>query len=405
MGRSAMKVLFLLLVLCSVVWAQETETANATAETGETANTTADAPKKQAPIDDGFDVANENWGSYYDPQGIFCGKFDCYKILGFDYESFGKKHPDKKVITKRYRALSREWHPDKSKHADAKNRFVKISRAYEVLTSEKVRKEYDYLRYNQEAYFQKYGTSVVWSYAAKSDLWSVVFMLFIISNIVSWFTQKHRWTMVADRLAKAATEDWTPLQGGTTESKQLREQALQILAADAEKEVTDETAEQAAAAAASKKQKGSKKVPAREKKRLEQEAMVPIIKALVNDMKDFGGGFHQPTWRDLLIVTLAKLPFKLAGGLAWNTKYFLRRLQKIELDQEEIEVLTRRAVGPISWETASDQDREVMIKRELWVISNLADWNEEQEVKKLPAAEQKMYWKLKKKEQKGKKLE
>ena len=98
---------------------------------------------------DKFDVHNEDWGTYYDPKGIFCGDFDCYKILGFDYESFGKVKPTTKEITKRYRRLSRFWHPDKSKHKDAKNRFVKIARAYEVLTHFEQRKEYDALRYDQ----------------------------------------------------------------------------------------------------------------------------------------------------------------------------------------------------------------------------------------------------------------
>ena len=65
-----------------------------------------------------------DWGGYYDPQNVFCGKYDCYKILGFDFEDFGTAKPDTKVITKRYRSLSRVWHPDKSKHKDAKERFV-----------------------------------------------------------------------------------------------------------------------------------------------------------------------------------------------------------------------------------------------------------------------------------------
>jgi DnaJ family protein C protein 25 len=393
---SSRKVLCLLLLLCSVtVWAQE-ETASAETNASSTSDETES--KKREPVDDGFDVANENWGTYYDPQNIFCGKFDCYKILGFDFESFGKKHPDKKVITKRYRSLSREWHPDKSKHKDAKNKFVKISRAYEVLTSEKQRKEYDFLRYNQEAYFKKYGSSVLWSYAPKSDLWGVVFLLFAIGNVFSWFSQKHRWSMVAERLTKAATEDWNPSQGGTPESKQLREQAIQVLAGETEEQTNGDTAD----AATEKKQKGGKKVSAKEKKKVEQEALVPIIKALVDDMHDFGGGFHQPTWKDLLAVTLAKLPFKLAVGLAWNAKYFLNRLQKKELNEDEKEVLTQRAVGHISWETASDEDKEVMVKRELWVMANLADWGEEQEVKKLTSAEQKMYFKMKKKDSKKK---
>jgi DnaJ domain len=74
---------------------------------------------------DSFNVKEHfDWGSYYDPQNIFCGKYDCYRILGFDYESFGTQKPDTKIITKRYRALSREWHPDKSKQKNAKERFV-----------------------------------------------------------------------------------------------------------------------------------------------------------------------------------------------------------------------------------------------------------------------------------------
>jgi hypothetical protein len=85
--------------------------------------------------------------------------------------------------------------------------------------------------------------------------------------------------------------------------------------------------------------------------------------------------------------------------------YFLRRLQKKELNEDEREVLTQRAVGHISWETSSDEEKEAMIKRELWVMANLADWGEEQEVKKLTSAEQKMYLKMKKKEKKEKKVE
>jgi DnaJ family protein C protein 25 len=77
------------------------------------------------PQEPAFNVEDHtDWGTYHDTQNIFCGKFDCYRILGFDYESFGKDIPDTKVITKRYRSLSREWHPDKSKHKDAKERFV-----------------------------------------------------------------------------------------------------------------------------------------------------------------------------------------------------------------------------------------------------------------------------------------
>lgn len=78
-----------------------------------------------AAADDGFNAKeHKNWGTYYDPQNVYCGDYDCYAILGFDYEEFGKTKPDTKEITKRYRSLSRHWHPDKNKAKDAKDRFV-----------------------------------------------------------------------------------------------------------------------------------------------------------------------------------------------------------------------------------------------------------------------------------------
>lgn len=78
---------------------------------------------KEVPMDT-FDVTSHfDWGTYYDPKNVFCGKYDCYGILGFDYESFAREKPTQKMITKRYRALSRHWHPDKNKSTDAKERF------------------------------------------------------------------------------------------------------------------------------------------------------------------------------------------------------------------------------------------------------------------------------------------
>ena len=96
--------------------------AKAQSET-KTDNRQARPLAKEIPQDT-FDVKSHfNWGTYYDPKNVFCGKYDCYGILGFDYESFDKEKPTQKMITKRYRALSRHWHPDKSKHPEAKERF------------------------------------------------------------------------------------------------------------------------------------------------------------------------------------------------------------------------------------------------------------------------------------------
>lgn len=142
----------LLLIGCAIleksclVLAEEEKSPDATNEAGVLVDDSAeDTNEKQEQLKAETTKPEENfsaqdhtdWGAYYDPQNVFCGKYDCYKILGFDYENFGSSKPDSKVITKRYRSLSREWHPDKSKHKDAKERFVvsSVALGYEKCAS------------------------------------------------------------------------------------------------------------------------------------------------------------------------------------------------------------------------------------------------------------------------------
>lgn len=116
-GRlSALVVLGVLLFTSAAAQEAETATNDGTTSSNET-------PPKVQEEEPAFLAAEpDQWGTYYDPQQEFCGKYDCYRILGFDYETFGS--PDTKEITKRYRRMSRKWHPDKSKHPNAKERFV-----------------------------------------------------------------------------------------------------------------------------------------------------------------------------------------------------------------------------------------------------------------------------------------
>jgi molecular chaperone DnaJ len=63
---------------------------------------------------------------------------DFYAILGVDK----KATPD--VIKKKYRALARELHPDKTKGDDAlEEKFKAVSEAYDILSDSKKRAEYD----------------------------------------------------------------------------------------------------------------------------------------------------------------------------------------------------------------------------------------------------------------------
>lgn len=62
---------------------------------------------------------------------------DYYKTLGV------AKDATKHEIHKAFRQLAKKYHPDKNKEKGAQDEFIKIFKAYETLSDEKKRKEYD----------------------------------------------------------------------------------------------------------------------------------------------------------------------------------------------------------------------------------------------------------------------
>jgi len=324
-------------------------------------------------------VNEGDWGSFYDPNNVFCGKFDCYKILGFDYETWGASPPSLKDITKSYRGLSRKWHPDKNKAKGAKQKFVAIAKAYEILTNIEKRAEYDHFRDRPDEYFAKYGSSVLYSYAPESDASIIMIIFLIVGSAFTYYAQKNKWQTIANHLVKAAVEDLSPREGGSTESIEIREKALALLA---EKKNEESEAKSTNGVGISEKKKKGPKPTAREKREKEWDELRPICIDLVNEIDDFGAGFRKPTVHDLLVLKMVKWPYYLACSILWWSRYALRRLRKLKLNDEEKEVLTKNAVGEVTWIAASDEDRENMLTLELWKSTdNLVEWREEQEMK------------------------
>lgn len=176
-------------------------------------------------------------------------------------------------------------------------------------------------------------------------------------------------------------EDLSPREGGSTESIQIREKALAILAEKREKEKEESGAKEINGAGGVEKKKKGPKMTGREKREKEWDELRPICVELVNEIDDFGAGFRKPTWQDMLVVKMVKWPYYLASSMLWWAKYGLRRLRGMELSGEERERLTRNAVGEVTWISVSDEEREKMLLLELWNTDNLVEWREEQEMK------------------------
>uniref|UniRef100_A0A8D3AAA9 DnaJ homolog subfamily C member 16 n=1 Tax=Scophthalmus maximus TaxID=52904 RepID=A0A8D3AAA9_SCOMX len=76
-------------------------------------------------------------------------EMDPYKILGVT------RSASQAEIKKVYKRLAKEWHPDKNKDPGAEDMFIKITKSYEILSSEDKRANYD--RYGQTDDTQPYG--------------------------------------------------------------------------------------------------------------------------------------------------------------------------------------------------------------------------------------------------------
>ncbi|XP_051913314.1 dnaJ homolog subfamily C member 16-like [Hippocampus zosterae] len=77
-------------------------------------------------------------------------ELDPYKTLGVT------RSASQVEIKKVYKRLAREWHPDKNKNPGAEDMFIRITKSYEILSSEDKRANYD--RYGQTDDTQPYGS-------------------------------------------------------------------------------------------------------------------------------------------------------------------------------------------------------------------------------------------------------
>lgn len=71
-------------------------------------------------------------------QSLSALDFDPYRVLGVS------RTASQADIKKAYKKLAREWHPDKNKDPGAEDKFIQISKAYEILSNEEKRTNYDH---------------------------------------------------------------------------------------------------------------------------------------------------------------------------------------------------------------------------------------------------------------------
>ena len=231
----------------------------------------------------------------YDPFFVFCGSKSCYEILEI------RRNATNKQIRRAYRRLSLEYHPDKSKHANATEAFRLISKAYEVLDTNETRVNFDYYLNHPRDYFKVSGHHYMRT-LPKSD---VRLVILLVVCLISWMMhvmqeQKHQ------NFVKHLKDAVLNCAGNAKSNNQTLAlfKRCQALYEAKMKEATW------AGSGTDKTNVG---------KMVKDPLFADCVSEIVATVK-IEGGYRKPEHKDLFIVRLVYLPFTLCNW--YVTEYF-----------------------------------------------------------------------------------
>lgn len=271
-----------------------------------------------------------------DASSLYCGKDNCYHTLGLER---GAEPTD---IKKAYRKLALKWHPDKNRSPEATEKFLKIGRAYEVLSEEKLRLAYHYFLDHPEETYSNYYRYYNAVYAPQTPLWMVVSGVLLFLSGLQWINQSWRYSSTM-RIIKYQHSF---------------------------KRRVNEVYEAELARCKGKLNKA------------EKDALRDRVEAdvLERQCQVGGSGAVNPSLRSLVGVKALLLPYSISVSLYKFSQWHWRfSIQGEAYGKEEYAYLTRRALGVSEghWNHLEEEKRQELLSKNLWEGDNLNVFYEE----------------------------
>ncbi|CAB3375741.1 Hypothetical predicted protein [Cloeon dipterum] len=254
-------------------------------------------------------------------EGLYCGKENCYDVLGITRDS------TKSEVSKAYRQLARKYHPDMHKAQEAKAaaeiKFKEVATAYEILKDSESRADYDYMLDHPEEYYSHYYRYYRRRMAPKVDVRLVIAVTITVVSAIQYFSAHQRYEsaikyfMTVPKYRHKAIDIATKEGLFNTDKKSIRKMS---------------------------------KAQIKE----EEEA---VIRSVLESNMDIRGGYAKPGVMDILWVQLIILPYTIWKYGKWKNM----------------------KMGENQYEALEDSEKTQHLKRELWIRSKFLDWQKEKE--------------------------
>lgn len=258
---------------------------------------------------------------------MFCGRSDCYEVLGL------KNDANNRDIKKAYYALSIVYHPDKNTAEGAADKFREIAAAYEVLSDENLRKDYDEIIANPNKVMANYARYYRMRFSRKIDARLIVVIFLAIITFLHWFLWRQQYYATRKELANHPVV--------------LEKMAYVVKLRNAE-------------------QNGN-------------QAPVTLDDIDLSAVLDIRGRDSRlPTIRDLLLWEILWLPVYISDFFVMQVRWLIKfTLLKHPYSIQEREVLTAHAIGFTmdKWHNVlTDQEQWDYLEKDLWIPANLASY-------------------------------
>lgn len=280
-------------------------------------------------------------------EGIYCGKENCYDVLGVTRES------TKQELSKNYRALARKYHPDMHRtpeaKAEAETRFKQIATAYETLKDDESRSNYDYMLDNPEDYYRHYYHYYRHRVAPKVDVRIVLIVVISLVSVYQYYSALQRYDVAINYFLQ---------------QPKYRNRALDVARERGDYEDVPK--------------KGAKK---KSKQELKEETE-RVIRQVLEENMDIRGGYAKPKLSDVLWVQLLILPYTMYSYFHWYASWIWRfNIRKEPYEEEQKLYLIRRnmSLGQYQFDAIEDAEKKDFLKKELWVKEKYDIWHQEKE--------------------------